>query len=237
MKFLLGETEVEWTPWDHPGGSPMEAEVRQEYKRFKPFIKSGDFVVDIGAHIGDTTLPMGILAGKLGRVLAFEPNPLAFAALQRNVMRNKRHVNVEAYCAAVMPKSGDYTFHYTDASYCNGGLSGKSETTFPLTVTGIRLDEYITSRNIALIKLDTEGMDHVILRSITPIILRDKPVIMAEVFSGLSDEERLDYCSVVNDLGYMIGLPERQEKPTPDIFLARYSSSVDALFTPANGEK
>ena len=32
----------------------------------------------IGAHIGDTTLPIALAAGKKGFVLALEPNPYVF---------------------------------------------------------------------------------------------------------------------------------------------------------------
>lgn len=38
---------------------------------YKEFTKEGDFVIDIGAHMGDMTLPMALAIGPKGTVLGF----------------------------------------------------------------------------------------------------------------------------------------------------------------------
>ncbi|MCJ8275139.1 MAG: FkbM family methyltransferase, partial [Psychrosphaera sp.] len=42
---------------------------------YSQIIKSGDLVVDIGAHSGRHCRPMATLVGAQGKVVAFEPSP------------------------------------------------------------------------------------------------------------------------------------------------------------------
>jgi FkbM family methyltransferase len=51
-------------------------------------VKSGDRVVDVGAHIGLNTLYMAARVGPSGQVTAIEPAPDNFAVLRRNVAAN-----------------------------------------------------------------------------------------------------------------------------------------------------
>ncbi len=55
----------------------------------KKLVKPGDIVCDIGANIGIVTLLLSRLVGKQGRVLAFEPNPTSWDALQAAIDRNR----------------------------------------------------------------------------------------------------------------------------------------------------
>ena len=51
-------------------------------------VRPGDIVVDICANIGYETTRAAALVGETGRVYAFEPDPLNFEILQRNVEEN-----------------------------------------------------------------------------------------------------------------------------------------------------
>ena len=48
-------------------------------------IRPGDTVLDVGAHIGYTVMLAAIAAGCRGRVIAWEPHPELFRALEHNV--------------------------------------------------------------------------------------------------------------------------------------------------------
>lgn len=48
-------------------------------------IEPGDTVVDIGANYGHFTLAAAAQVGRKGRVLAFEPNPVAFSRMSENL--------------------------------------------------------------------------------------------------------------------------------------------------------
>src|SRR3989344_6832323 len=60
-----------------------------ETNLFQQLIKTGDCVLDIGAHIGYYTLLASGLVGKKGKVFSFEPDPNNLVLLRKNVMVNE----------------------------------------------------------------------------------------------------------------------------------------------------
>jgi FkbM family methyltransferase len=73
------------------------------YDAFRRHVDQNTTVVDIGAWIGPTTLYLAQLAK---RVLSFEPDPVAFAELERNLEMNPAITNVTAVNAAVSNQKG-----------------------------------------------------------------------------------------------------------------------------------
>jgi FkbM family methyltransferase len=72
-------------------------------------IRPGDTVLDVGAHIGYTVVLAAIAAGKRGRVIAWEPHPELFRALEQNVAAmssDRRAATVDLRNAAVGGKAG-----------------------------------------------------------------------------------------------------------------------------------
>jgi len=68
------EGRVQYAAWDHPKENPKRFD--QDYVDvLREFLKPGDFSIDVGAHSGDTTLPMALAVGPTGGVFALEPNP------------------------------------------------------------------------------------------------------------------------------------------------------------------
>ena len=72
---------------------------------FVQSIRPGDVVVDLGANVGYYTILRGKLVGEIGRVYAFEPDPVGFEILRRNVRLNGLH-NVVLEQKAVSSKPG-----------------------------------------------------------------------------------------------------------------------------------
>jgi hypothetical protein len=71
----------------------------------RKFIRPGDKVVDIGAHIGTITLPMSKLVGSNGLVYAFEPQKKIYRELWHNIKLNKLE-NVRPLRFAIGRKTG-----------------------------------------------------------------------------------------------------------------------------------
>jgi FkbM family methyltransferase len=67
--------------------------------------KPGNVVADVGANIGYYTLILARCVGPEGRVFAFEPDPVNFALLQRNIEVNG-YRNVVAVNKAVSDRAG-----------------------------------------------------------------------------------------------------------------------------------
>ena len=72
---------------------------------FKRVVRRGDVVLDLGANIGYFTLLAARLVGESGRVYAFEPEPMNFEYLKKNIAVNG-YKNVLAYQKGVSGASG-----------------------------------------------------------------------------------------------------------------------------------
>lgn len=87
----------------HPNGKGIEqfADYSAELFLYDYAIGKGDVVVDVGAGVGEQTLPFSELVGSSGRVVAVEAQPSTFAKLQK-VCRLNGMRNVDLVPAAVM---------------------------------------------------------------------------------------------------------------------------------------
>lgn len=182
---------------------------------FKEFIKKGDLIIDIGANIGDLTVPMAILAGQEGITLAFDPNPFVFDILLKNAALNKNTTNIIPLQFAITEKEEDFFYISSEASFSNGGLSKTKKSihgkyVYPDIVKSINLETFITKNyavklnNLSFIKVDAEGYDKEIIKSIKPLISKIKPVLVAESFGKATNYAKLDLYNTIEDLGYSI---------------------------------
>lgn len=88
---------------------PEEEEAIEEYFRwYRP--RPGDLVFDMGAHCGVSTYKLSKLVGSEGKVIAFEPDPLNYSILLRNIRRHGLE-NVVAVNIAVAGENGELPFN------------------------------------------------------------------------------------------------------------------------------
>lgn len=64
-----------------------------ERNLMRPFLEPGQVIVDVGANVGYLTRFFSQSVGPTGKVCAFEPNPMIFSLLKRNVAKFK-HASV-----------------------------------------------------------------------------------------------------------------------------------------------
>ena len=95
----LNGTAIQFANWLHPRErkKTLTAEIVDAYREI---LKDGDFCVDIGAHTGDTVLPMALATGTTGCVLALEPNPFVYHVLEKNARANTHVANIRTIMAA-----------------------------------------------------------------------------------------------------------------------------------------
>jgi FkbM family methyltransferase len=205
---------VEYAQWLHPSETPKLI-TQPAVDALRQFISPGDFVIDIGAHSGDTTVPMALAAGPGGCTLALEPNPHVFKVLAANAALNRDKTNIVPRCLAATERDGDFVFHYSDASFCNGGFKSQQRWPFfrrkyPLTVRGQNLLAVLETEfaawlpKLSYIKVDAEGYDRAILATILPILRDRQPVIRTEVFRKLLAAERYALFDLLADAGYRV---------------------------------
>ena len=82
-RVVIGEyknSPLSFYQWRTPKSSDVTLNLA-EVDELKSFISEGDIAIDVGAHIGDSTLPIALACGSSGGVYAFEPNPIVFSIL------------------------------------------------------------------------------------------------------------------------------------------------------------
>src|SRR5258708_2018617 len=97
----------------------FESILEQHYRRW---VRPGDTVIDIGAHIGRHLLPLSQCVGEDGMAIAFEPLPFAFEKL-REKFKTK---NVWLHNAAVGRALGMATFTYAQGTPEESGLKQRT---------------------------------------------------------------------------------------------------------------
>lgn len=144
--------------------------------------KPGDVVVDVGAHIGYYTLILADLVGPKGRVFAFEPDPVNFKLLSKNVKVNEFN-SVTLINQAVTDKAGEVKLftsqeNFGDHQIYSSDLSRKS-----VKVKATSLDKYFRSKaKIDLIKIDIQGSEPAALAGMRQLLLANPNIIVLSEF-------------------------------------------------------
>jgi FkbM family methyltransferase len=190
------------------------------HDKFSEIILKGCIVLDIGAHVGGFSLLFGSCVGKNGKVLAFEPNPKTFESLQQKAKDNPLF-NIIPYNYACTKEKGKFTFNYSDPSFgtgMNGGFFDslklgdqiKQFHNHQIDVDGVNILEFLNENHsneldkIKFIKTDTEGFDKEVLKTLSPLIKKNRPVLMVEAFVNLTEEEMEDYYNTLKSFDYEI---------------------------------
>jgi FkbM family methyltransferase len=211
---LPADGEIQYAQWLHPSETPKI--IRQDaVDELRKFLSPGDVAIDIGAHTGDSTLPMALACGQPGAVLALEPNPYVFPILEKNSQLNTSKTHIVPLKFAATPEDTELDFEYSDAGFCNGGLhegisKWKHGHAFTLRVQGRNLAAVLARDyaelvpRIRYIKVDAEGYDATVLSTLTGVIARTRPYLRAEVFKGTNAAQRQRMFRVIADLDYEI---------------------------------
>ena len=213
--------EVFYAQWLHPKEQKKKI-LQEEVDELRTFLSPGDVAIDIGAHTGDSTLPIALAVGSKGVVIALEPNPFVFRILETNAYLNPRNTKIIPLNFAATAVNGEFDSHYSDSGFCNGGIhEGVSPWThfhaFKLRILGRNLADVLALEyaellpQIRYIKVDTEGHDATVLATLTSVISQTRPFIRAEVYRHLNAQKRQDFFRMVANLGYAI---HRRESPT-----------------------
>jgi FkbM family methyltransferase len=155
-------------------------------------INFGDWVLDIGAFIGDHTVAYAEAVGDVGRVLAFEPNPQAYECLNHNM---KGYANVVTYNFPLSTYEG---FEYENIISPNAGAgfvvaSDKSG-------QKTRALDHLLLEKVNFIKIDAEGFEVEILEGAEKTINKFLPILLLEVNPGALERRGKS----VKDLFYLL---------------------------------
>jgi len=176
----------------------------------KKYVKKGDLVIDIGANIGYYTLLFAQLVGPNGKVYAFEPDPINFAVLKKNIEINN-YKNVILIQKAVS-NSNTMTKLYLSKSHAENRIFDSTSDGMPdyIEIETIKLDEFFKNKNekINFIKMDVEGTEILIVQGMLDFLHKqDNLKIMTEFYPKLIKKlgvEPAEYLKLVSESGFKI---------------------------------
>jgi len=161
-----------------------------EVALMRVFLREGGTVIDVGANIGDLTLPLARIVGESGRVFAIESHPdnitILCANLALNAIRNTRAIN--AFVAT------------SDKVDTGGGVWGKFAYVSEGWSTQFLALDSLELSACDLIKVDVDGKELEVLQSGEMQIERYRPVLYFENDVKEASAELLSY--VMEKLGY-----------------------------------
>lgn len=221
-----------WYDFEHPMHKlPPFDQVFSSYwddYHYKTWIRPGMTCVDIGAHIGDTALPMMVACQ--ATVLAIEPNVHMLPFLQKNCEANQTLGRFVIATEAVTDKaSEDLIFGDHNNSMINGGILDQSwdagtasvvkgMTGGTLKVKGLPFmdicKKYLTQGeidHIGFVKIDTEGHDIAIIENMRDFLVVQKPVLLTEWFFGYSAADSKKLFDAIHAAGYVAHNPATME--------------------------
>lgn len=152
-------------------------------------LKSGDHVIDLGAHVGACTKFLSDLVGNKGRVYSVEPFPSTFEILQANVQKLGLS-NVELFNCAVSNASGKLTmevptFRESGESFYDARLipAGSTSSLRQAEVEVTTVDTLFAHlpHAFSFIKCDVEGQELQTLWGAAKVIEKDRPALLLEI--------------------------------------------------------
>lgn len=149
-----------------------------ELNLFKNSLKKGDIVLDLGANIGLYSLSAAKIVGNSGKIYSFEPDPITFKNLKKNIESNKCD-NVELINKAVSNKTGTIAFTSSEniSSRSKNHIKSDDEPeSNSIKIHTIKIDDFFENKVnvINVIKMDIEGAEFEALKGMKKIIDKNK---------------------------------------------------------------
>ena len=196
-------------------GAPLQ-EQGDEIRALQRHLRPGQVAVDVGANVGLLTLLLARQVGPGGRVIAFEPGPLAFGLLSANIAINSDR-NVEAVRAAVMDYSGWVELHL----YCSGdsnnrvaGVAMTGPSREIIWVPCVTLDQHFaTGARVDFIKIDVQGAEQFALKGMRRVLDQNRDIVVMLEYAPAAllnaGTAPSDYLAYLRSMGFSLhNLPD-----------------------------
>jgi FkbM family methyltransferase len=199
-----------------------------------------EVALDVGANIGWYSVLLDRLSAPGARVLAFEPDPGSYRLLSANLKANHAE-HVTALNVALGDKPGVALLHrYRDSNngrhtLLEGNTSGGTVEVAVETLKDVWEREQLGARAVAVLKIDVEGFECLVLRGAGDLLRRCRCVLLEYSPEGLT-LAGLQPQAII-DLLLAAGLEARvfagdDLVPISYAELARADSQKDLLLTP-----
>jgi FkbM family methyltransferase len=182
----------------------------EEINLMRRFLRPGQTIIDVGANLGYLTRVFARSTGLGGRVHAFEPNPIIFSLLEKNVSAfpqvslynvglSSSDARLPLFIAGLDHSVGSFAKEYP-ATHVFYQESGQLNSTVSELVAGDRFMEKIGIRHADILKIDVEGWELNVLGGLERTISESQRLTifcefnpMAQECAGRGKRELLDW--------------------------------------------
>ena len=160
---------------------------RENFDFLRKYVKPGDNILDIGAHIGLFSTAAAQLTGINGKVYAFEPAAETQALLKQTIAINHFEGLIEPHNEAMGAASGKTTFYVSaiKGDNSNSLVSYKGDRELhAMEVNMFCIDDFVSAKNLkklAFIKIDVEGAEYDALSGATNTLKNQRPVCIVAI--------------------------------------------------------
>lgn len=214
-KHNINGVDINFAKWNHPAIGSGNMFGTTSINFIRSILKNGDVAIDIGTHVGAETVLYALTVGDSGKIFAFEPNPMCYEPFSKTCELNP-FLRIIPNNLAITEDCGSFIFHYSDDGYCNGGFASKTSSGigacghfFPMEVKGVNLEDWLINNateceieRIQFIKVDTEGYDLKILKSIVNLINKLRPTIQSEIFLMSNENDVREHIEFFEGIEY-----------------------------------
>lgn len=209
FQFFI-DSRTDWIQEHHLGGKFYAAE---ELEYIRAAFTSSTFV-DIGANVGNhSVFAAGVIGAK--RVIAIEPNPVAYRVLLCNVALNDFSTTIEHLPIGLSDLDGKAAVFTPDPEI---NLGGTKLTDDPRGSVQLRRGDDVLEGvdDIGFIKIDVEGLEMQVLSGLISTIARCRPPMMVEV----DDKNRGDFERWCEQYRYLIDRETRPYNNMANLFVS-----------------
>ena len=142
------------------------------------YLTDGDTYIDVGANYGIHTLCACRTVGLNGQVMSFEPNPLVYE-MHKALLTINRITNCAAYNLGLSDSNGKLTMygHENELTDHTGTFSFRSMSGARTKIREVPVstgDEILKNTRLTgriLVKIDTEGFEHHVIRGLDKLLV------------------------------------------------------------------
>ena len=162
--------------WEHWRAQTYTTKEPDTLAWIDAFLKEGDVIYDIGANIGQYSLYAAKRLEGCCQILAFEPEALNYAKLNKNIVLNGLSDSITAYCLAITDRTAIDAFYVKSFSpgaslHALGRPVGQGDVPFVAQhrqgMLGVSLDDLVGTFSLPFpnhIKIDVDGIEDLIVQ-------------------------------------------------------------------------
>jgi FkbM family methyltransferase len=209
--------------------------------RLSEFVPAGSLVIDVGANVGFFSLRFARWVGSGGKVIAIEPEPHNFNNLMLALERAGISDRVDALQAVATDRPGTTFLEINPLHPADHKLSLEGT---GLPVTAVTLDGLVPDKGPlrpALVKIDVQGAEMLVLKGASDILRLAAPALFVELHEaglnrlGTSASAILDHLTELRYQAYWLMPTGSHRKASPAEIHAKAAriGYVDVLFLQA----